>query len=339
MRAFRNYLIASVLVLATLFVYIPVHYQIHYPRDIRPPLDKFIRHTFQDALNEKQPEVLLFGDSMLAPAVDETVVANQLGKKTMLSSRSGSAFTIWYAIIKNDILHAEHKPSYLVIFFRDSMMTVPGYKVNGRYLEQVDEFASLNDTLLIERAYLNQMTPLEKIMEKYVPLYGSRWTIRRSIDYYVRYSLPNLLRGCNSSCTDLAMDAVFKTDNLDINFLSRAIDVSDEYLYAGKALNFDEQIDKSFLPEVIRLCKENNIQLLFIRMPILRFEEPGTQPKGLNAYMERLANYSEQNSIPYFDFDRKEMTSEYFSDPLHLNEQGKVIFTEWLTEALKTVIK
>ncbi len=76
MRAFRNYLIASVLLLGALFLYIPIHYQTDYPRDIRPPFDKFVRHTFQDALNEKQPEVLLFGDSMLAPAVDETVFAD-----------------------------------------------------------------------------------------------------------------------------------------------------------------------------------------------------------------------------------------------------------------------
>src|SRR5215216_4404428 len=149
MKAFRNYLMVASLLLGAMFIYIPVRYQTPYPRAIGPQFDSYIRHLFQNKLDEEQPEVLLFGDSMLAPAVNEATVAKQLGKKTMLSSRSGTAFTIWYAIIKNDILHAKHKPRYLVIFFRDSMMTVPGYKVNGRYLEQVDEFAAPDDTLLI----------------------------------------------------------------------------------------------------------------------------------------------------------------------------------------------
>ena len=182
MKAFRIYLATSILVLGFLSVYLPIRYQAPYPAKIGPQFDTRIRTTYTDMLNEQQPEVLLFGDSMLGPAVDEKVVAKHLGKKTMLVSLPGTASTIWYLIIKNNIVMADHKPEYLVLFFRDSMMTVPGYRVTGRYFEQIDEFASPEDTLLIERAYINQMAPLEKLMERYVPLYGSRWNIRESIE-------------------------------------------------------------------------------------------------------------------------------------------------------------
>jgi hypothetical protein len=175
--------------------------------------------------------------------------------------------------------------------------------------------------------------------EAYVPLYGLRWRIRQSIDYYIRYSLGKVLLDCNSTCVDHAMEVVFEASNLDLTLLSDALAASDEYFYTEEALNFDDQIGKSFLPEVIRLCKENDIQLILIRMPILRFEEPGTQPAGLNDYIQNLANYLEANGISFFDFDQKEFTSEYFSDSLHLNEQGKVVFTQKLVESLKTVIK
>ena len=126
---------------------------------------------------------------MLDAAVNEDSVTEQLGKSIHMAGLPGTASTIWYAMIKNNIVVAEHQPEYLIIFFRDSLMTVPGYRVTGRYLELVDEFVTPADTLLIERAYINQMTPLERFMEAYVPLYGARWIIRESIDHTLAISL------------------------------------------------------------------------------------------------------------------------------------------------------
>ena len=339
MKALRNYLIASLFFVGFLFFYVPVRYHISYPRDIGPQFDEHVRQTYINALDQKQPDILLLGDSMLAPAVDETVLQNQLGHKTMLVSLPGTASTIWYLMIKNNIVLAEHKPKYLAIFFRDSMMTVPGYRVSGRYFEQIDEFATPDDTLLIQRAYINQMTPLDKLMERYVPLYGSRWTIRRSIDYYMRHGLGKALLHCDAGCTDKAMEAVFAADNLDVTFLSDAIAASDDYIYTNGRLDFHQQVGQSFLPEIVRLCRENKIQLVLVRMPIRRFEKPGTEPKGLAAYIKVLANYSNENGVPFFDLDKKELSGEYFSDDVHLNKQGEAIFTQWLTEALRPVVK
>ena len=334
MKAFRNYLVTSILLLGLLFVYIPFRYQTSYPAPIGPRFDNRIRTTYTDLLNQEQPEVLLFGDSMLGPAVDDQVVANALGKKTTLVSLPGTASTIWYLILKNNIVLAEHKPQYLVLFFRDAMMTVPGYRVTGRYFEQIDEFASPDDTLLIQRAYIDQMTPVEKFMEAYIPLYSSRWQIRQSIDYHIRYTLGRLVLGCDPACMDYAMEVVFEANNLDVTFLSEAIASSDEYFYTPERLDFEAQVDKSFLPEVIRLCRENGIQLILVRMPILSFEDPGTQPEGLDAYVQDLAVYLQENEVPFFDFDNREFTGSYFTDSLHLNERGKALFTRKLVDSL-----
>lgn len=339
MKAFRDYLISTILLIGFLSLYLMIRYQSPYPRDIGPQLDTYIRPTFIDLLNEQQPEVLLLGDSMLAPAVNAEVLTNHLDRKTIMIGLDGTASTLWYLMIKNNIVLAEHKPKYLIVFFRDAMMTVPGYRVTGRYFEQIDEFAAPTDMLLIERAYINQMTSVEKIMEKYIPPYSLRWRMRESIDYYIRYSLGRVLLDCNKTCMDYAMEVVFQANNLDVTFLSDAIAASDEYFYTEEALNFDEQVGNSFLPEVIRLCKENEIQLVLIRMPILRFEEPGTEPAGLNDYIQDLARYLEENGVPFFDFDQKEFTTEYFTDSLHLNEQGKALFTQKLVKSLMTVIK
>lgn len=339
MKAFRNYLITTTLLLGFLAIFIPAWYDLPYPMDVGPQFDERIRPLYINTLNEEHPQVFLIGDSMLGAAVDKDAVANQLDKKVYMASLPGTASTIWYSIIKNNIVVAEHKPEYLVIFFRDSMMTVPGYRVTGRYLELVDEFATPDDKLLIERAYINQMTPLERFMDAYVPLYGARWIIREGIDSQIRYALGNLLLKCDQTCMDYGMEFVFVENNLDLTFLSEAINAADSYLYKKDVLDFEDQIDKSFLPEIIRLCKENGIRLVLIRMPILRFKDAGMSPPELDGYIQGLSAFLEENDIPFLDFDQKEMQAEYFKDALHLNEQGKVFFTRELIQALKPIIK
>lgn len=334
MKSFQNYLIAAAVLLGFLSFYIPVRYQTPYPANVGPQFDDRIRKTYINLLNEQQPDLLLFGDSMLAPAVDDAYMAAQMERKITLVSLPGTASTIWYLIIKNNIVVAEHKPSYLVVFFRDTMMTLPGYRVTGRYFEQIDEFASPDDSLLIERAYINQMSPLEKFFEGYFPLYGSRWTIRQSLDYYIRYPIGNTVLDCDKTCMDYAMEAVFDENNLDITFLSDAIGAADDYLYSAEALDFAGQVDSTFLPEVIRLCRENDIQLVLVRMPILRYYDPATRPIGLDDYIQDLSAYLKVNNVPFLDFDQKDMPAEFFSDTLHLNEQGQAVFTQQLTESL-----
>ena len=48
---------------------------------------------------------------------------------------------------------------FFFIFWQ--MMTLPGYRVTGRYFEQIDEFASPRDESLIQRAYLDQVADLK----------------------------------------------------------------------------------------------------------------------------------------------------------------------------------
>jgi hypothetical protein len=339
MKAFRNYLIGSSLVLTILSLYVSIHYQVPYPQEIGPQLDNHIRSTYTDLLNEQQPDLLLLGDSMLGAGVDGETVAHQLGKKDLLLSLPGTASTIWYLMIKNNIVVAEHKPKYLIVFFRDSMMTVPGYRVTGRYFEQIDELAARDDKLLIQRAYLDQMSLPEKMADAYLPLYGSRWRIRQDIDHYIRYSLGRALLGCNSTCMDHAMEVIFNTAKLDLPFLSDAIAASDEYMYTPERLRFGTQVGKSFLPEIIRLCRENDIQLILVRMPVLSFAQPRTEPAGLEAYIQDLTRYLAENRVPFLNFEGRDFPGEYFSDALHLNEQGKAAFTRKLVEALRTLIQ
>jgi hypothetical protein len=339
MKAFRNYLICTALFLGFLSVYLPARYQTSYPVELGPQFDSQVKKKLRNTLNEQQPEVLLLSDSMLPAALEEGTVNRLLGKKTVLASQPGIASTIWYLLLKSNIIVAEPKPQYLVLFFRDTMLTAPGYRVTGSYLELVDDYATPKDKLLIERAYINQMSLPGKIMEAYFPLYASRWSIRQSLDHSIRYSPGRVLLGCDPACIDVALEEVLAANNFNLPFFSDVLAASDEYLYTRERLNFQEQVDQSFLPEIIRLCEENEIRLILVRMPTLNFEKPESPPPGLNTYIQDLAGYLQNQGVPFFDFEQKDFSREYFVDRVHLNERGKAVFTQEFVEALLRVIE
>lgn len=330
MKAFLQYLLVLILLVALSWGVIPARYKTDYPRDVKPQFDSYVRQKYLKDIDEQKPDVVLLGDSMLAPAVNLNTLSQTLEKKVMGIGLPGSASTLWYLIVKNNILEARTPPSYLIIFFRDSMMTVPGYRVTGRYFEQIDEFAGPRDEELVKKAYLNQMNPLEKWAEAWFPPFGSRWNIRQGLDARLRYTLPAQI-GCEPPCMDAAMEIVFGDLNMDPKFLSDALAAADDYLYSKDALDFDNQVEVSFLPDLIQLTKEHNVQLILVRMRILRFAAPGSEPPMLRDYNEKLAAYLADNGVIYLDYsDEQTLTRETFSDPLHMNDAGKAIFTDLL---------
>lgn len=331
MKAFLQYTLLLLTLAAVSWFVIPARYEVEYPRDVKPQFDKYIRRKFTDAIEKDHPNIVLLGDSMLYPSVNSAALSKKLDKKIMSIGLPGSASTLWYLIVKNNILEAETPPQTLVIFFRDSMMTVPAYRVTGRYFEQIDEFAGPKDAELVKKAYLNQMNPLEKWAEAWFPPFGSRWNIRQAVDAHIRYTMPRLLLGCDQPCMDSAMGVVFGDMNMDPNFLSDALAAADDYLYSAEVLDFDAQVDESFLPDLIRLTKEHNIQLALVRMRILRFVAPGSEPPTLREYNENLAAYLAANGVIYLDYsDEQSLSRKAFADPLHMNDTGQVIFTELL---------
>ncbi len=337
MAAFRRYLLILLVLSGALSFYLPVRYAVGYPKPVGPQFDNFVRQTNKKYLEENQPQIMMLGDSLLIAGVDEVTLSDALDRKAYNAGVAGSASALWYLILKNNIVESPHRPQTLIIVFRDTMLTTPGYRVQGSYFVQIDEYAGSHDVLLTELAYINQMSPLEKTAEAYLPVYGSRLRLREALDSRIRYTLPELLLNCDARCTNRAMTLVFQGANLEQNILAEAIASAEDYLYTPRALDFENSVDESFLPAIIQLCQDYDIQLMLVRARTLRFT---SEPPGLKIYIENLASYLDERGILFLDFSRDErLTLDLYADILHLNETGRVVFTQILAEALKPILK
>jgi hypothetical protein len=335
MKMFRYYLFIFLSGLIVINLYALKRYDLSYPFPLAPKLDNVIRQNHAKAIIKNSPQIVLIGDSTLIKGVDTTRLSKQLYMPIYSIGLPGSASTLWYLIIKNNVITVPVPPKYLLIFFRDTMLTVPGFRVQGQYFDQIDEYASPKDELLIERAYIGLMNPMERFAEAYVPIYTARWQMREEIESKIRYT-PAQITGCAPPCVDGALSHTFGEGNMSAQGLNEAIFSAENALYTRYTLDFENEVHKSFLPELIRMTHENNIQLVLIRMKTLQFTQPFP---ALDNYMNDLKAYTQANNVIVLDFaNNPRLPSGLYMDTLHLNDQGKIIFTDILTETLKPLL-
>jgi len=339
MRLFFRYLILLTVTIAISGVAIPRWLHLEFPRQAGPEFDKRVRKSYITMLDNDKPAIVLLGDSTLMDGVDPDQLSELTEKKTSSFYAPGLASAYWYIILKNSIVVAEHRPQAVVVVFRDTMLTAPGYRVYGAYFERIDEFAKPQEPVLLERAYLNQMNPLEILSEKYFPLYSTGEKLRQKIDSRIRYTVPSWLN-CDVDCTDSSMNDVFTAADLEPGQLRNAVATAESYLYTPAQLDFSGQVEKSFLPEMIRLSRKRGIQLIVVR---IKHETTGTNsmetPAAKN-YIADLSKYLQDQGVPFLDYGQDpRLTSEYFKDVLHLNPQGRVVFTQILADGLNEALK
>jgi hypothetical protein len=333
---FRFLFSLSVLLVVTSII-IPLFYGVTYPKPIGPILNSSVKKRYQDAIVKDNANLVLIGDSVLELSVDPEQLSKLTGENTVNIAIPGSASAIWYLIMKNNVAISSHKPQYVIIVFRDTILTVPEYRVNGKYFSLLSDFASSKDKLLIQKAFIQQMSLPEQWADQYLPIYGSRLQLRETLDYSIRYTLSSLV-GCNQKCNDDANIAVFKDNNLESNLLVEAIATAESYLYTPAQLDFAAQLDNSFLPEIVSLAKENNIQLVLVRTKHLDDPTAVSESAALKGYIEDLKSFADKNNVIVLDFAHDDrLTSDLFMDTHHLTPAGAVIFTNMLAEALNPI--
>ncbi|MGB8983331.1 MAG: DUF1574 family protein, partial [Anaerolineales bacterium] len=126
--------------------------------------------------------------------------------------------------------------------------------------------------------------------------------------------------------------------NFETDQLNETINSAENFLYTDENLDFETQIGQSFLPEMIRISRENNIKLVLVRTKILRFSNESPEPAALTHYMSDLRAYAQSQDVILIDFAHDErLTADLYKDIHHLNLDCKPVFTQMLIEAIESV--
>ncbi|MGE5774725.1 MAG: hypothetical protein ACM33V_00805 [Chloroflexota bacterium] len=335
MREFKQYLLSLLILTGLISGFVFLRFADSYPFPVGPQFDPHIRQKYKEILDVEQPHILVFGDSIVDTNVDADRMTKQLGRPVSAISEPGAGSALLYLVLKNNIVTAESKPEVLILLFRDTVLTTPGFRVHGSFFDVMDEYAGAEDDHILQLAIRNQMSPLAKAAEQYLPPYRARSDLRALLVSRV-INLPlRILFDCEQECYEVAMSDVFGNQNFEPDQLNEAINSAENFLYTAENLDFENQVERSFLPEIIRLCSENNIQLVLVRTKILRFSTENPEPPALTAYVSDLRIYAQSRGVALIDFAHDErLISALYKDMHHLNPDGKKVFTKILIEAL-----
>lgn len=189
MRFSRYFFLLLACLAASTFL-LPRLYHLPFPSQPGPAFDDKTRPSLVKILQKNDIQLALIGDSVLQEGVDPQALSAALEVPAHSIAVPGSTSPFWYLILKNIVLQMDPPPPVVVVLFRDTILTLPNYHVNGGYVNELDQWAAAHEDLLIQRAYLNFMNPLEKWALTWLPLYGARQRLTDAADFVSRNASP-----------------------------------------------------------------------------------------------------------------------------------------------------
>ena len=105
-----------------------------------------------------------------------------------------------------------------------------------------------------------------------------------------------------------------------------------------KPYNFSGNLEKSFLPLIVRRAKEAGIKLIVLRYKTIEFgeERPGVYSDKAMKYAAELAAYLKKEGVPFVDYTlHPEITLDMYGKGSHFNELGRAAWTRLVAADLK----
>ena len=271
------------------------------------------------AVREAQPEYVVIGDSMAGIRIDPRALSRRAGRSVAGLYQQGSPVAYWYLAFKNFVVHNQLKNIRgAIFFFRDDQLTT-----------QV-----VVDPLLLDRVARDEEPELDRVMAAYrLGRFSSVHRAARATYQYDRtraWLEPRLTRAPAFTAADppalvtAVNGEVFALDKL------RPFEASDLPQADEAFLDFDRQVGRSLLPEILKLAAESKLRVAFVRVQRRPTETgPPPQSEALRAYLQQLEKYLTANGAYYHDdWGDPDQPLSLYADGDHLTGQGRIVYTE-----------
>jgi hypothetical protein len=294
-----------------------------YPLKHAETFDGAMRSDYRDTISKEKPEIIVLGDSSISHLSDEKI-ADMTGKSTMVFAMPGTGSAYWYLFIRNQLFLADHRPDYFILFFRDSMLTVPEYRVKGEYFIRLEEIATVWDEDVYDLAINYKKPATLKFLERYVPIISYRNEIYSQWIQWSRNFLPELMMGVNKAEVDSSFEKVFGRQQINAQLWEEYQLNIDSLLYAATALDFSDNLRESFLPAILRELNMMGIQPVFVRVKYRSHALGEKDDPTLLEYLADLEAYLQKTGARYVDLTAVAgLSADMYADNFHIQPQAE----------------
>jgi hypothetical protein len=275
------------------------------------------------ALREAQPEFLIIGDSMAGIRVDPRHLSRVTGRSVAGLFEQGAPVAFWYLQLKNLVIgNGLQGVRGVVFFFRDDQLTTQ-VEVNGPVLDRVarDSEPELDRVLAAHR--LGIFSEVHRTARTVYQFDLTRVWLEPRLIRAPTFALRATV-GKPADLVDEMNSEIFGLDKL------RKFEAADLPQAQEEFLDFDAQVNRSLLPEIMRLAESANIRLAFVR--VQRRPEPSgpsEQSAALARYIEDLRAYVTARGASFHD-DRgdPDQPLSVYADGDHLRSDQRIPYTE-----------
>ena len=291
------------------------------------------------ALREAQPEFLIIGDSMAGVRIDPRHLSRVTGRSVAGLFQQGSPVASWYLQLKNLVIgNGLTKVRGVVFFFRDDQLTTQ-VEVNGPILDRVARDAEPELDRILAAHRLGAFSDVHRTARSVYQFDLTRaWLeprlTRAPAGVALRASTFALGSSADEGLTaagliDAINNQMFALDQL------RNFEAADLPQAQEQFLDFGRQVNRSLLPEILRLAASANIRLAFVR--VQRRPLPGGPPEQaevLARYIDDLRAYLAARGA-YFHDDRGDPNQPLsaYADGDHLRFDQRIPYTERFARA------
>ena len=285
------------------------------------------------ALQSMDPGTVIIGDSM-AGRIDPALLSELSGKPVapILQNATGSAY--WYLVFKNYVVASGIQPRWVIVFFRDTNLTDPMFRLAGEYRNRLDEVAlnredELNAIVAARaggawfRGHAATDDRWARVHTAFDRVYGVErariWLEPALTTWVARVVVGNQRR--RALQTD--MNGMFELEHL------RSLTTADMDATSDRDTDFASNVEASTLPSFLDLARKNNLRLCFVR--VLRRPENGRPPDespGLSRYVRDLRAYIDGHGATLIDDrDDPDMARLAYADGDHIAREEKGHYT------------
>lgn len=288
------------------------------------PREPFDQHT-ADIVREAQPEFVVIGDSMAGIRIDPLQLSRQARTSAIGLYQQGSPVAYWYLVLKNLVAENELKKIRgAILFFRDDQLTTQVQVAPGS-LDRVarDREPELDRILAAEK--LGAFSAVHRTARAAYQFDRTRLWLEPRLNRWpaevVEPARPaELLDGINHD--------LFALDRL------RKFEATDLAASTADSLDFAANVERSLLPEILRIAEAHRIRLAFIRVQRRPTPDgPPPQSDALKKYVDDLKAYLLAHGAYYHDdWGDPEQPLSLYADGDHLTAAGRIRYTQLFAE-------
>jgi len=287
-------------------------------------------------IERARPDLICVGNSYLAAAVSPAELSRLTGLRVHFLFRGGAQSACYYLFMKNVIGAASHKPKFALIYFQDNFLTLPTFRIDGtNRTSKINPFSKPSEPLLEKLGYRERRGFLLYELERLWPAFRLRDEVRSNVQGQVEAFFLRFVPHPRLRTPTRVLNQMFSENELNPDlFGERQLMEEDLSLQSRDSLEFSKWIDRSFLPAIIEIARENGIKLIFVRMKRRSQAMGAPESEPLLAYIKDLGEYLAREKVRFIDFSHDpRIHIEDYGGGDHFRSEG--LFTPMLAEAIR----